>query len=105
MQFVDVVIDSRAIAVSFLGDDVNDDRFAKFLGARQHLFEGGLVMPVDQSGVFDPEAFEDGGRLEQLLQALFDPIGGLVGRRPDERKVAQQPGDLVLDALIARIDS
>src|SRR6266851_3278197 len=62
-------------------------------------------MAVDNSGVFDAEALEDSGWLQELLEALLDAIRGLVCRRAHKREVTQKARDLDLHPLIARVDA
>ena len=103
VQLVDLVVDRRAVAVTFLCDHVHHHRLAQLLRPVQDFFERSLVMAVDEARVLDAQALEHGRGLEQLLQAFLDAVRGLVRRRSHERKVAQQPRDVVLDALVARV--
>ncbi len=66
--------------MSFFGDDVNDDRLAELLRTRQHLFERGLIVPIDQARVLDAKALEDRRGLKELLETFLHAIRRLVGR-------------------------
>ena len=105
MQLVDLVIDRGTVTVALLRHHVDDHGLAQFLRAGQDLFEGRLVVTVDQACVLDAEALEHRRRLKQLLQALLHAIGSLVGGRANQRKVTQEARDLIFDALVPRIDA
>ena len=47
-------------------------------------------MAIDKSGVLDPERFEDGRGLKELLEAFLHAVRGLVGGRTDEGQLTQQ---------------
>jgi len=69
---------------------VDHRRRTQAFGPGEHLFERGLVMTVDDACVLDAEAFKNRRGLEELLETLFDAIGGLIGFRSDQRQVAEQ---------------
>ena len=62
-------------------------------------------MTIDESRVLDAQTLEDGGGLEELLEAFLDPVRGLVGGRAYEWQIAQQAGDVLLDALVTWVDA
>ena len=90
MQLVDLVLDRGTVAVALFRDHVHDHRLAQLLGAGQDLLERRLIVAVDESRVLDAQAFEHRRRLQQLLEALLDPVRGLVRGRTNQRQVAQQ---------------
>src|SRR5439155_12457805 len=59
----------------------------------------------DQTRVLDAQALEHRRWLKQLLQSFLHAVRGLVRRRADEREVAQQTRDVVLEPFVARVDA
>ena len=105
VQLVDLVLDRRSVPASLLRDRVHDDRSAQPGGAPEDLFERGLVVAVHEAGVLDAQRLENGRRLKELLEAFLDAIRRLVRGRADERQVTQESRDVLLDALVSRIDA
>ena len=105
VELVHLILDGGSVAVSFLRHHVHDHRLTQFLGSCEDLFQSRLVVAVNQPRVLDAEAFEHRRRLEQLLQTFLDAVRRLVSGRADQRKVAQQARDIVLDPLVSGIDA
>jgi len=66
--------------------------FLDAVGAFPVHREGADRLAVDRAQVLQPEVLEQHLRLEDVLEALLDPVQRLEQRRPDQRRVHHPPG-------------
>ena len=104
VKLVDLVVDGRLVAAALLRDDVDDTRRVQPLRPGQQLLERFEVVAVAGACVLESQAVEDRVGLEQLLQGLLHPEGGLIRLVADQGQLAQPVGDLLLQPLVSRID-
>ncbi len=102
MEFVDIVMNCRGVAVALVGDDVNQHGSAVGGRVAEGALQGGDVVAVDGAAVLEPQRLEDRGRDDELFEGLLDPLGGLVGGVADEGEMAQGPPGRVLGRLVNR---
>ncbi len=101
MQAVLVVLLSQGVTATLLRNHVHEHGAAEFPRAAERMLERLLVMAVDRAQVLQPEVFEHNLRLQDVLQALLDPVQGVEQRRPDQRSVRERGLDQVKHLLVA----
>ena len=77
MQAVFVVLLGQRVAEALTGDDVHQHGAAEVAGPLHGLLDRLLVVPVDRAEVLQAQVLEHHLRLEDVLDALLDPVQGL----------------------------
>ena len=106
MEVLLVVVLGGRVAATLLGEDVDDDRpvCRQFDGVAERLLELGDVVTVDGSDVPHAERFEERRRLEELADGCLERLDGPLGRRADDRHLAQEPLELALAADVDGVE-
>ncbi len=100
METVGVILLGGRIAEALAGHTVDDDGPAEVTGAPQRRLDRVDVVPVHRPHVLQAEVLEHPLRLDDVLDALLDPVQGIVERRTDQRGTAQHLLDDVEDLLV-----
>ena len=101
VQAVLVVLLGQRVAEALAGDHVHQHRAAEVAGPAQRVLDGLLVVAVDGPEVLQAQVLEHHLRLEDVLDALLDPVQGLEQRRAEQRRVGQRGLDVVEHLLVA----
>jgi hypothetical protein len=101
VHLLGLVVERWSVAAALLGNDVDDGGLVEQLGSLQYLLQHTQVVAGDRAGVFQSEALEDVGRLNQLLDAFLEPEGRLVGALTHHRDLAQAFRNALLEALVS----
>ena len=107
VQVLLVVVLCGWVAAALLGENVDDDRPVRrqLDGVAERLLELGDVVPVDGSDVANAERLEERRRLEELADRRLERLDGALGRRSDDRHVAQEVLQLALAADVDGVES
>ncbi len=105
VELLQFVLDRRLVAVSLLGDHVDDDRPVVAPCGAEGLLEQGDVVTVDPPGVLEVEGVEDRERLQHLLDRILETSRQLVRRLADERQPPQHPAEDALRLLVTRVEA
>ena len=103
-----VVVLGRRVAAALLGEDVDDDRaLGRQLDgvARSACSSAGDVVAVDRADVAHAERLEERRRLQDLAHRRLERLDGLLGRRADDRDVAQELLEAALAADVRRVEA
>ena len=101
MELVGLVGDGRVVAAALLGEHVHEHRPTEGARLAQCGLDGLLVVPVDRAEVLQAEVLEQALRRDDVLDALLDPVQGLVHRTADDRGAGQGVLAPVEEALVA----
>ncbi len=100
VETVGVILLGGWIAEALAGHAVDDHRPTEVTGPPQRRLDRVDIVPVHRPHVLQTEILEHALGLDDVLDALLDPMQGVVERRTDQRGTAEHLLDDVEDLLV-----